>query len=327
MTLCTCAHCLESGELGSGDFSLDHDQKGFWCESCDRYTYLDTDAPRHSFKLILESKSATEERTQKPAIKFEKQLSPFRYPGGKSKIIDYLYQQLQPHQCERLVSPFSGGASFELAMLRSGVVKHLHLNDMDFGVYAFWRCVKEDPSGLIQKLKTITPTHTDYFNAQSQIKGNHPDKDLLKAAWSTLLVNRLAYSGIAKANPLGGRSGTQENLRSRWNPAALIQKINRIHELRDRITVTREDAVPLIEEAYWSDHTTLFIDPPYIQKGKALYPCFYTESDHMQLAWLLDSLHESMPGADILVTYDMHEFFDRFYEAPKTIELGRFYSV
>ncbi len=183
------------------------------------------------------------------------------------------------------------------------------------------------PYEVIHRLKTEKPTHKDYFKAQTLIKNDYMGANALQAAWASLLVNRLAYSGISKANPLGGRSGTRSNLLSRWNPTDLIQKIERIHSMSDRIDISNLNATELIEETYWDSEATLFIDPPYVQKGKDLYHCFYQKEDHIELCTLLDSLHHGMPGADIIVTYDYVEWLNQLYEYPHKEIAGRFYSA
>ncbi len=133
---------------------------------------------------------------------------------------------------------------------------------------------------LIERLESTAPTHEQYFEAQKLIKSDYIGADLVEAAWASLLVNRLAYSGMYKANPLGGKKGTIKSLLSRWNPNDLIDRIKYLHLLADRITVTQEDTLKLIEEEYWEDDI-LFIDPPYYEKGKKLYHCYYNEQDHI----------------------------------------------
>jgi DNA adenine methylase len=143
-----------------------------------------------------------------------------------------------------------------------------------------------------------------------------------------LLVNRLAYSGIYKANPLGGRSGTKQCLLSRWNPDDLCKRIRLIHEMSDRISILNKDACELIEEAYWQGPTTtLYIDPPYFQKGKQLYRCYYDREQHIELNVLLDSLHHGMPGSDILLCYDNDPFIREIYMYPDIEKFNRVYSV
>lgn len=323
----TCQFCNITAPKNSDEWQLDKHEKGFWCETCDGYTYFISTKGQHRFKLILEDSSAAKISCPYPPLKLSKRLSPYRYPGGKSKVIDYLYSHLQDSKTKILVSPFTGGGSFELAMLEAGVVDSLHLNDLDTGIFSFWWTVKHCPEALIDRLNEKLPTHIDYFIAQDLINNDYKGANMIEAAWASLLVNRLAYSGIVKANPLGGRHGQQESLLSRWNPNETIKRIERIYHLSDRIEISQENAVTLIEEAYWAEGNTLFIDPPYVKKGKDLYHCYYTERDHLELASLLDSLHHGMPGADILVTYDYSRWLSQLYRYPNIEKIGRLYSA
>lgn len=322
----TCQHCQESGHIDGWDFQLDAHNRGFWCESCDGFTYFPGNAVKHRFTLILEEKNGVKPTCQ-PQKMLRKQLSPLRYPGGKSRVIDYLYSHLQKEKSSTLVSPFTGGGSFELALLDAGVVQQLHLNDLDTGIYSLWWTILYASHELVYKIENHTPTHRDYFEAQSLIKSNFFGANVIEAAWATLLVNRLAYSGISKANPLGGKNGSAERLLSRWKPAELRRRIERIALLEGKITITDMDAIELIEEAYWDESNTIFIDPPYLQKGKELYNCYYQKSDHLKLCVYLDSLHRGMPGADLLVTYDYHEWLEDIYEQPRQFIIGRQYSI
>lgn len=323
----TCSLCSETGQLDNDSFTADSSNQGFWCESCDGYSYFDTNAVKHRFTLILEDAAAPRPIYEIPDIKFRKRLSPLRYPGGKSKLIDYLYSHLQQTKTEKLISPFTGGGSFELAMLHSGVIQQLHLNDLDFGIYSLWWTILHAPSELIYRVHSAVPTHHDYFEAQSIIKSDFFGVTMLEAAWSTLLVNRLAYSGIARANPLGGRKGKQKELLSRWNPVEIESRIRTIAAMSDRITISNMDALELIEEAYWDESHSIFIDPPYFAKGKDLYNCYYTQKDHTMLCVLLESLHRGMPGADIIVTYDYHEQIQNLYHLSEDVIIGRHYSI
>lgn len=322
-----CGFCATENPSDSTDIAPD--EKGFWCDACDGFTYFGdiNDGRKHRFTIILEDKHAAKLDIQKPDIKLAKQLSPLRYPGGKSKLIDYLYSHLTESKTQKLISPFTGGGSFELSMLEAGVVKELHLNDLDFGIYSLWWTILNYPYDLINRIEKTIPTHDDYFNSQSLIKSNFKEVNMIEAAWATLLVNRLAYSGIAKANPLGGKKGTQAKLLSRWNPNDLIKRVNLIHSMADRITITNSDALELIEEEYWGEDRTIFIDPPYVVKGKDLYNVYYTKQNHLGLSNLLDSLHYQMPGADLIVTYDYNKWLESIYVHPDLHVIGRRYSI
>ena len=324
MLVCSICGTSEKDEYHS--FEVDEYGEGFWCEDCDGYTNFNGEK-RNQFVLILEDKMNKGKSIKKNTYKLKKQLSPYRYPGGKSKVIDYLSTYIREEKTERLVSPFTGGASFELALLEAGIINNLHINDLDTGVFSFWWTVKHWPYHLIDKIRNTIPTHEMYFKAQNVIKSGYKNINIFDAAWISILVNRLAYSGISKAGPLGGKKGKVNNLLSRWNPDTLIKRIENIHSLSDRIEVTQINAVELIEEAYWHDNTTIFIDPPYVEKGKALYDCFYIERDHMELSFLLDHLWRGCPGADIIVTYDYNKWLKNLYDYPNVEILNRKYSI
>lgn len=322
----TCQFCGMTGSEEE-DFQIDRYNRGYWCECCDGYTYLEENSIKHRFTLILEDKNIEKLVFPPTSKKLSKRLSPYRFPGGKSKIIDYLYSHLEKVKTKKLISPFTGGGSFELSMLEAGVVEELHLNDLDTGVFSLWWMIKHMPYVLIERLNSLIPNHRDYYFAQTIIKSDYRGVDMVDAAWASLLVNRLAYSGIFKANPLGGKYGSKQQLLSRWNPTELIRRIKTIHEMSGKIEITQETAIELIEEAYWDNQSTIFIDPPYVNKGKDLYHCYFKENDHRELAFLLDSLYHGCPGADILVTYDYSKWLEDIYEYPKKEVVGRIYSA
>lgn len=320
--------CIYCGNAASVEnFDLDKNNLGFWCNECDGYNYYHDNTSRHKFTLILEDKSKTDTCVYEVPIKLDKRISPLRYPGGKSKICEYIYSKIQDLNKDTFVEAFSGGGSVGLALLKSNVINNLILNDLDYGIYALFTLIKENPNVLIEKIKNYEPNHQDFFDYQKKIFDKYKDCSMLESAWSLLLVNRLAYSGIYKANPLGGRRGTQNSLLQRWNPDGLINRINKIHSISEHITVLNLDAKSLIEEVYWKPNTTIFVDPPYFNKGKDLYSCYYNEEDHIELSLLLDSLHQGCPGADMILTYDNNKFIEEIYKYPSIEKVNRVYSI
>jgi DNA adenine methylase len=321
--------CKFCGTTSEEDyFEYDKFNRGFWCEVCDGFNYLnEKDENKHKFYLVLEDKAKGNNIKVKLDIKFKKQISPLRYPGGKTKLIDYVYSKLNLSKADVFVEPFAGGASVGLSLLDAGVIDKLILNDLDFGVYSLFSMIKNSPDKLIRKINNHIPTHNDYFKTQQVIKSNYKDCNEFEAAWSLLVVNRLAYSGICKAGPLGGKNGSINDLLIRWNPKTLTKRINKINKMSGKITVLNVDAFELIEEMYWNESATIFIDPPYFRKGKDLYNCYFDKNDHIKLNVLLDNLYQGMPGADLILTYDNDEFIERLYFYPDVEKVKRVYSI
>jgi len=321
----SCENCDETY------LSLEVDQtaNGFWCDHCDYFTYFDPMQQRPQFLLFLESKASINTiYNGRSQYKLSKRLSPLRYPGGKSKITEHLLAAMRPDKMKRLVSVYAGGASAELAILQTGLVEELLLNDLDFGIFSIFYLIKEHPEDLIQRIRSQLPSHEDFFKYRKIIKSDYSGTDLLDAAWAALIVNRLAYSGIYNANPLGGREGSQKQLLSRYNPDDLCRRILEIHAMSHKITVSHQNALPFIEEQAWYPGSTLFLDPPYYEKGAVLYRHFYKESDHKEVSWLLYTFYEQHPESDIIITYDNHPFIRDLYSSYAThIQLERSFST
>ena len=303
-----CSYCgLSSDNLE--DFEEDfQNHQGFWCPDCDGFTYFDGKADKRSYMVLLENKENKEATKVHPRFKLKKQVSPLRYPGGKSKVLDLLASYLSEEK-KTFVDVYCGGGSVGLSLLLSGVVEHLVMNDLDKGVYAFFHTVLTAPETLIQKIRTVVPDRELFFYYQEMVKKDYEEFPELERAFGFLVVNRLAFSGIWNANPTS-------NLLQRWNPKVLEKRIWNIWERREQITLLNEDALKVIEEYYWDETCTLFIDPPYyVAWDKKLYHHCYQEEEHQKLADLLNALVCGMPAhADILVTYDNHPFIAKLYQ-------------
>ncbi|MDD1505393.1 DNA adenine methylase [Lysinibacillus sp. CNPSo 3705] len=118
----------------------------------------------------------------------------------------------------------------------AGAIEELHLNDLDYGIYSLWWTILHMSAELIYRINNTQPSREQYFKAQQNIKQGFKGMDMLDAAWDTLIVNRLAYSGISKANPLGGKNGSQKQLLARWSPQSLTKRITCIANMADKIT-------------------------------------------------------------------------------------------
>ena len=75
-------------------------------------------------------------------VTFDKrpQLSPLRYPGGKSALFPLLRRLIHKHGLAEgtYVEPYAGGAGAALGLLITGQVERIVINDLDPAIYAFW---------------------------------------------------------------------------------------------------------------------------------------------------------------------------------------------
>ena len=313
-----------------------------WCPDCDGLTYIDPEKDTRRMLLFLENRSGSVPKDSVPYVAppssgLRKRLSPLRYPGGKSKVIDQIYAALLPEKMDTFVELFAGGASLGLSLLDAGKINRLVLNDLDAAVFTFWTLVKTHSGEVADYiLRMDPPTHKDFYEAQEFIEVLRRDgpsilssiDEAIAASVSFLVVNRLSFGGISMANPLGGKNGSQECLLSRWNPKALAARIRHIGSMGDKISVRSYDAASFFsEEIGWlPENTTIFVDPPYVGVGKQLYPLSFSEQ-HEELASVLNEFFSSYPGPDIILTYDDCPEIRNLYPFAETRLLSTSYSI
>lgn len=89
------------------------------------------------------------------------QLSPFRYPGGKTWLVPYARQWLRSlgSPVEFLVEPFAGGAIVALTAVFEGLAKHAALVELDEDVAAVWQTIlRGNWRGLVERIADFRPT-------------------------------------------------------------------------------------------------------------------------------------------------------------------------
>jgi DNA adenine methylase len=80
--------------------------------------------------------------------------SPLRYPGGKGKLAEYVQKIFNQNDLNdgHYVEPYAGGAGVALALLFMENASHVHINDLNTAVYAFWYSVLNDTEELCKKV-------------------------------------------------------------------------------------------------------------------------------------------------------------------------------
>lgn len=304
------------------DFDEDFkNHKGFWCPDCDGFNQFDNKrAFKPGYRLFLETPFAINNSLHCISAPFKTNVSLLRYPGGKSRLTGLIYENCRSDHMENFIEPFAGGASVGISLLLADKVHELWLNDADFGIYSLYHMIKYMPDLLKSKIRTFTPSQKAFDKSKTNLLHDYTTSDMYEAAWNALIVNRMAFSGIPYANSMSIPS-------ARWNPKTLCKRIDEIHAKSDHIHVFGMDACDFIQEYYWLPDATLFIDPPYYEKGSSLYHCYYTEDQHVELAFLLDELYKSFPYNDMIITYDNSPAIQDIYQYPEKYYVTRKYSI
>lgn len=215
-------------------------------------------------------------------------LSPLRYPGGKSKLsplLRYIIENRVENNITTYVEPFAGGAGVALDLLFSETVDNIIINDYDKSIYSFWRAVIESPNKFIKTIQERPVTIEEWYR-QKEIYNTQKDKYSFELGFATFFLNRTNRSGIINAGPIGGYEQNGNYLiDARYNKDALIKKINQIKKYKSKIKIYNKDIRRFIELVISKQNNNSFVyfDPPYYLKGKELYKNFFLPKDHKEI--------------------------------------------
>ncbi len=253
--------------------------------------------------------------------------SPLRYPGGKLCLYPLVSRILKGNRLERrhYAEPFAGGCGLALMLLYEGHVSDIHINDVDTSIWAFWKSVLDHPQEIIYRIRKTPVTITEW-HAQREIHLSMDEDDPVALGFATFFLNRTNRSGIIKAaGVIGGRdqSGPYK-IDCRFNREELERRVKRIAKYRNRIHLSRRDALAFIKDTSSSLPSTTFycIDPPYFSKGQTLYTSFYDPEDHKILADTILRLDNPW-----IVTYDNASTISKLYKDRRQYEFDIKYSV
>jgi len=113
------------------------------------------------------------ESISKPDGTFKRinKVSPLRYPGGKTKAIGLITQYLPDPTPKKILSPFMGGASLEIAWSNLDEVEEVVACDIFHPLTNFWNHILNDPDALADELAKFK-LGDDNYRAYKQILKN-----------------------------------------------------------------------------------------------------------------------------------------------------------
>lgn len=208
-----------------------------------------------------------------------------------------------------LVEPYAGGAGASLKLLWMGEVDEIIINDFDDHINKFWRVVKKYPNFLIN---AVDKAKVDIDEWRKQKEIYKYSTSLKEVAFATLFLNRTNRSGIITGGPIGGtKQESQYKIDARFNKKDIIERLEKIKQIRHKITVYKCDGIKLLkklEKRKDRENYFIFLDPPYHDKGSTLYFNHYKDQDH-------DDLRNFLKDTDLkwMMTYDNVEYIDNLY--------------
>lgn len=192
--------------------------------------------------------------------------APIRYAGGKSLAVG-LIVELIPDNIKRVVSPFLGGGSVEVALANELDLKVLSFDIFDILVN-YWNVQLKRPQELYHKLLSLNPIKKEYEVVKSKLKSYWKKEKVLSsidlAAYFYFNFNLSYGPGF-----LGWMSKIYEN-KKRYN--LMIEKVRdfNVENMQVECDVF-ENVIPKYKKYF------LYCDPPYYLGGdskmfRGIYP-------------------------------------------------------
>ena len=245
----------------------------------------------------------------------------FRYPGGKTKLLLPIKENLYPliEKNGGLADVFMGGGSVTVQAAKDFPNITLTVNDKDVCIHSFWKMLQRDNQILMDQFYALLrqePT-IDLFN---NLRSNGIPHGLVERAYYAVFFNRTTFSGILTSGPIGGyEQNSKWTVGCRYNAERLIKECDELRDLfRGRLHVLDMDCIDFVKAV---KKPAIYLDPPYFVKGKDLYPVFMTEDEHMNLSLLLKNTK------DWVLSYDMCPEIDVLYAWANRIPLDARYSI
>lgn len=237
--------------------------------------------------------------------------SPLRYPGGKNCIFPFVSRLFYENQMigGRYAEPYAGGAGLALRLLFEGYVEHIYINDLDVSIYAFWKSITERPNEFCNWIENVEVSIENWMKYRV-IQKQSENKNYYELAKSTFFLNRTNVSGVIKGGVIGGiRQQGKYKIDARFNKRDLIERIQRINTVKNRIAISNHDGIQFINMLdRKKEDIFIYLDPPYLHKGADLYMNFYLHQDHKKLSKKINHLRKRW-----MISYDNHEFIINLY--------------
>ena len=253
--------------------------------------------------------------------------SPLRYPGGKSRLAPFIALLIEKSNVKNpiYVEPFAGGAGVALNLLLDSKVKEIVINDYDKAIYSVWRAILNETDSFVQLIET-TPLTVEEWKKQKKVYTENCNKYSLELGFAAFYLNRTNRSGIlSNAGPIGGYEQDGNYLiDARFNREELKRRVLAIARKKSSIHLYNKDIRIFIKKflPIYQERAFVYFDPPYFNKGEALYKNFFSADDHQ-------IIHDLICDVDCpwIVTYDNVQEIREMYAEHTCRQYDLVYSV
>ena len=251
--------------------------------------------------------------------------TPLRYPGGKSKWTDLLYEYLPDmRDYEEWREPFLGGGSFSIEITKRYPDMRIWVNDLYPALYNFWTQLQSSGQEMSERLLEIKDSCVSSEIAktthgeQKEIINDDTSSKFDKAV-AFYYANKNSFSGLTETGTFSESSHERNFTKKNMTKLVSFQKLIR------NWRITNEDYSVLLKK---SPKTFVYLDPPYEltkQNSNNLYG--KRGSMHQGFDHDLFAKHCNESGMDCMISYNADQSVkDRFGSWEQT-ELEWTYSM
>jgi DNA adenine methylase len=224
--------------------------------------------------------------------------SPLRYPGGKSKALQYLEKYL-PTDFDEFREPFVGGGTLFIHIRQKFPKVRVWINDLNYELFSFWVCARDQLNELVAEVSRVKKTKHDGRKLFEELKTVDVNGlTQLERAVRFFVLNRISFSGTVEA---GGYS--EKSFHSRFTDSS-IERLTVLENIMRGVQITHLDYSDVIQPS--AEKVFIFLDPPYYSATDSrLYGrngVLHTTFDHDLFAQEISECH-----AQWLITYDDSE--------------------
>lgn len=228
--------------------------------------------------------------------------SPLRYPGGKSKAVEFI-SKLIP-QFKEYREPFVGGGSVFIYLKQKFPSRSFWINDIYQNLYHFWNECKENVDQLIDSILEFRIAHPNGKELFKFLLNNVDSFDSTKKAAAFFIFNRITFSGTTES---GGFSNAAFHRRFTLSS---IERVKGLSEILVNTKISNLDYQEVVSAD--GEDVFMFLDPPYYSSTKsALYGKngnLHKTFDHERFATVMKQTKHRW-----LITYDDSEYIRNLF--------------
>ena len=251
--------------------------------------------------------------------------TPLRYPGGKSKWTDLLYEYLPDmRNYEEWREPFLGGGSFPIEITKRYPDIRIWVNDLYPALFNFWTQLQSSGAEMSERLLEIKDSCVSSevakttLGEQKEIINDDTSSKFDKAV-AFYYANKNSFSGLTETGTFSESSHEMTFTRNNIMKLASFQKLIRNWK------ITNEDYSVLLEK---SPKTFVYLDPPYeLTKQNANNLYGKRGSMHEGFDHDLFAKHCNESGMDCMISYNADQSVKNRFDGWEQTELDWTYTM